>query len=122
MAVHCEETMEKRGFDEFISSFATASAIVYSDYFNWKLCVLIGILGRTWLKKNGPRSDKGTGSGWKKKGAAQFRIFNIGNTSPVPFAKGAEFGYKPTTDLQTRLKKFVRWYEKYYGSGKKSDH
>ncbi|MFS7925537.1 putative UDP-glucuronate 4-epimerase [Helianthus anomalus] len=25
-------------------------------------------------------------------------------------------------DLQTRLEKFVRWYEKYYGSGKKSDH
>ncbi|KAJ0478865.1 putative UDP-glucuronate 4-epimerase [Helianthus annuus] len=32
-----------------------------------------------------------------------------------------EFGYKPTTDLQTGLKKFFRWYEKYYGSGKKSD-
>ncbi|MFS7925498.1 putative UDP-glucuronate 4-epimerase [Helianthus anomalus] len=28
------------------------------------------------------------------------------------------FGYKPTTDLQMGLKKFVRWYEKYYGSGK----
>ncbi|KAM0069329.1 putative UDP-glucuronate 4-epimerase [Helianthus debilis subsp. tardiflorus] len=33
-----------------------------------------------------------------------------------------EFGYKPTTDLQMGLNKFVRWYEKYYGSGKKSDH
>ncbi|KAJ0630455.1 putative UDP-glucuronate 4-epimerase [Helianthus annuus] len=33
-----------------------------------------------------------------------------------------EFGYKPTTDLQMGLNKFVRWYEKYYGLGKKSDH
>jgi UDP-glucuronate 4-epimerase len=26
-----------------------------------------------------------------------------------------EFGYKPATDLQTGLKKFVRWYLSYYG-------
>lgn len=26
-----------------------------------------------------------------------------------------EFGYKPTTDLQTGLKKFVKWYLSYYG-------
>ncbi|KAF5775703.1 putative UDP-glucuronate 4-epimerase [Helianthus annuus] len=94
----------------------------------------------------------------RKKGAAQFRIFNLGNTLPVPVSDlvsilekllkvkaerrvmklprngdvpfthanislaQREFGYKPTTDLQTGLKKFVRWYEKYYGSGKKSDH
>ncbi|KAM0021603.1 putative UDP-glucuronate 4-epimerase [Helianthus debilis subsp. tardiflorus] len=32
-----------------------------------------------------------------------------------------EFGYRPTTDLQTGLKKFVRWYVSYYGAGKKSD-
>ncbi|KAJ0673137.1 putative UDP-glucuronate 4-epimerase [Helianthus annuus] len=103
-------------------------------------------------------AEKSTGSGGKKKGAAQFRIFNLGNTSPVPVSDlvsilekllkvkakrrvmklprngdvlfthanislaQREFGYKPTTDLQTGLKKFVRWYEKYYGSGKKSDH
>ncbi|KAJ0483686.1 putative UDP-glucuronate 4-epimerase [Helianthus annuus] len=98
------------------------------------------------------------GKWWKEERNAQFRIFNLGNTSPVPvsdlvsilekllkvkakrrvmklprngdvpFTHGnislaqREFGYKPTTDLQTRLMKFVRWYEKYYGSGKKSDH
>ncbi|KAJ0483734.1 putative UDP-glucuronate 4-epimerase [Helianthus annuus] len=103
-------------------------------------------------------TEKSTGSGGKKKGDAQFRIFNLGNTSPVPVSDlvsilekllkvkakrrvmklprngdvpfthanislaQREFGYKPTTDLQTGLKKFVRWYEKYYGSGKKSDH
>nr|AFK37408.1 unknown [Medicago truncatula] len=29
-----------------------------------------------------------------------------------------EFGYKPTTDIQTGLKKFVKWYLSYYGYGK----
>ncbi|XP_071691157.1 UDP-glucuronate 4-epimerase 3-like [Rutidosis leptorrhynchoides] len=103
-------------------------------------------------------AEKSTGSGGKKKGAAQLRVINLGNTSPVPvsdlvsilekllkvkakrrvmklprngdvpfthanisFAQ-REFGYKPTTDLQTGLKKFVKWYVTYYGSGKKSDH
>ncbi|KAI3498499.1 hypothetical protein L1887_34274 [Cichorium endivia] len=103
-------------------------------------------------------AEKSTGSGGKKKGPAQLRVFNLGNTSPVPvsdlvsilekllkvkakrmvmklprngdvqfthanisFAQ-REFGYKPTTDLQTGLKKFVRWYVSYYGSGKKSSH
>lgn len=102
-------------------------------------------------------TEKSTGSGGKKRGPAQLRVFNLGNTSPVPvselvgilerllkvkakrmvmklprngdvqfthanisFAR-REFGYKPTTDLQTGLKKFVRWYISYYGSGKKSD-
>ncbi|OIT31344.1 PREDICTED: UDP-glucuronate 4-epimerase 3-like [Nicotiana attenuata] len=101
-------------------------------------------------------AEKSTGSGGKKKGPAQLRVFNLGNTSPVPvsdlvsilerllkvkakrsvmklprngdvqfthanisFAK-RELGYKPTTDLQTGLKKFVRWYLSYYGDGKKS--
>ncbi|MFS7925567.1 putative UDP-glucuronate 4-epimerase [Helianthus anomalus] len=80
-------------------------------------------------------AEKSTGSGGKKKGAAQFRIFNLGNAMPVPVSDIAsilekllkvkakwEFGYKPTTDLQMGLKKFVRWYEKYYGSGNRSDH
>lgn len=102
-------------------------------------------------------AEKSTGSGGKKKGPAQLRVFNLGNTSPVPVndlvsilekllkkkAKKVvlkmprngdvqfthanvtlarkELGYKPTTDLQTGLKKFVKWYLWYYsGSGKKS--
>ncbi|KAK9275271.1 hypothetical protein L1049_022533 [Liquidambar formosana] len=96
-------------------------------------------------------SGKSTGSGGKKRGPAPYRIFNLGNTSPVtvptlvsilerhlktkakrnvvdmpgngdvPFTHAnislarREFGYKPTTDLQTGLKKFVRWYLSYYG-------
>ncbi|KAF5200769.1 Udp-glucuronate 4-epimerase [Thalictrum thalictroides] len=102
-------------------------------------------------------AEKSTGSGGKKKGPAQLRVFNLGNTSPVPVTKlvsilerllkvkankvmlkmprngdvqfthanitlaQRELGYKPTTDLQTGLKKFVRWYLSYYSSsGKKS--
>ncbi|KAL8037268.1 hypothetical protein ABFX02_11G029400 [Erythranthe guttata] len=96
-------------------------------------------------------AKRSTGSGGKKRGPAQFRIFNLGNTSPVtvpmmvgilekqlktkahknvvempgngdvPFTHAnissarIELGYKPTTDLQTGLKKFVRWYLSYYG-------
>ncbi|KAF9616706.1 hypothetical protein IFM89_031723 [Coptis chinensis] len=101
-------------------------------------------------------AEKSTGSGGKKKGPAQLRVFNLGNTSPVPVTKlvsilerllkvkanrvmlkmprngdvqfthanitlaQRELGYKPSTDLQTGLKKFVRWYLSYYSSGKKS--
>lgn len=101
-------------------------------------------------------AEKSTGSGGKKKGPAQLRVFNLGNTSPVPVsdlvsvlerllkAKAKrnimklprngdvqfthanislaqrELGYKPTTDLQTGLKKFVRWYLSYYSGGKKA--
>lgn len=101
-------------------------------------------------------AEKSTGSGGKKNGPAQLRVFNLGNTSPVPvselvsilerllkvkakrvvmklprngdvpythanisFAK-RELGYKPTTDLKTGLKKFVRWYTNYYKAGKAS--
>ncbi|GAB2291215.1 UDP-glucuronate 4-epimerase 3 [Dionaea muscipula] len=102
-------------------------------------------------------AERSTGSsGGKKTGPAQLRVFNLGNTSPVPvsdlvgilekllkvkakrivmklprngdvqythanisFAQ-RELGYKPTTDLQTGLKKFVRWYLSYYKSGKKT--
>ncbi|KAL2936196.1 UDP-glucuronate 4-epimerase 1 [Bienertia sinuspersici] len=96
-------------------------------------------------------SGKSTGSGGKKRGAAPYRIYNLGNTQPVtvptlvgilekhlkvkakknvvempgngdvPFTHAnislarKDFGYKPTTDLQTGLKKFVRWYLTYYG-------
>lgn len=102
-------------------------------------------------------AKKSTGSGGKKKGPAQLRIFNLGNTSPVPVSElvnilekllkvkakrkvlpmprngdvkfthanislaHKELRYKPGTDLETGLKKFVRWYLSYYpGSGKKS--
>lgn len=96
-------------------------------------------------------AKKSTGSGGKKHGAAQYRIFNLGNTSPVtvpmmvgyleknlkvkakkkmvdmpgngdvPFTHAnislamRELGYRPGTDLQTGLKKFVKWYLSYYG-------
>ncbi|WMV60266.1 hypothetical protein MTR67_053651 [Solanum verrucosum] len=96
-------------------------------------------------------AGKSTGSGGKKRGPAMFRIFNLGNTSPVtvpmmvamlekhlkvkakkhvldmpgngdvPFTHAnislaqKELGYKPTTNLQTGLGKFVRWYLSYYG-------
>ncbi|CAL9747562.1 unnamed protein product [Musa acuminata subsp. burmannicoides] len=92
-----------------------------------------------------------TGSGSKKRGPAQLRVYNLGNTSPVPVAKMVgileellgkkakknvvtlpqngdvpythanvslaekDFGYRPTTDLATGLKKFVKWYVEYYG-------
>ncbi|XP_071697040.1 UDP-glucuronate 4-epimerase 2-like isoform X2 [Rutidosis leptorrhynchoides] len=102
-------------------------------------------------------AEKSTGSGGKKRGPAQLRVLNLGNTSPVPVSElvrilerllkveakrmvmklprngdvqfthanislaRREFGYKPSTDLQTGLKKFVRWYISYYGSGKRKD-
>ncbi|XP_075494362.1 UDP-glucuronate 4-epimerase 3-like [Primulina tabacum] len=101
-------------------------------------------------------SEKSTGSGGKKKGPAQLRVFNLGNTAPVPVADlvsiletllkvkakrlvmklprngdvqfthanislaQRELGYKPSTDLQTGLKKFTRWYLGYYSNGNKS--
>ncbi|KAJ9182480.1 hypothetical protein P3X46_006472 [Hevea brasiliensis] len=96
-------------------------------------------------------AEKSTGSGGKKKGPAQLRVYNLGNTSPVPVGKLVsilesllnikakkhvikmprngdvpythanvslayrDFGYKPTTDLSTGLRKFVKWYASYYG-------
>ncbi|GAV58967.1 Epimerase domain-containing protein [Cephalotus follicularis] len=95
-------------------------------------------------------AEKSTGSGGKKRGPAQLRTYNLGNTSPVPVgglvsilesllnikAKKhvikmplngdvpfthanvslayRDFGYKPTTDLLTGLRKFVKWYVGYY--------
>lgn len=100
-------------------------------------------------------AKKSTGSGGKKRGPAQLRVFNLGNTSPVPVTRlvsilekllkvkakkklmpiprngdvmfthakissaQRELGYKPTTDLETGLKKFVQWYLKYYSSSAK---
>ena len=99
-------------------------------------------------------AKKSTGSGGKKRGNAQLRIYNLGNTSPVPVTQLVrilekllkvkaktkvlplprngdvrfthanislayrELGYKPTTDLETGLKKFVRWYLNYYSHSK----
>ncbi|KAJ1698600.1 hypothetical protein LUZ63_007112 [Rhynchospora breviuscula] len=96
-------------------------------------------------------AEKSTGTGGKKRRPAQYRIYNLGNTSPVtvpnlvailerhlkvkakknvvempgngdvPFTHAnislarAELGYKPTTNLETGLKKFVKWYLSYYG-------
>ncbi|XP_062029324.1 UDP-glucuronate 4-epimerase 3-like [Rosa rugosa] len=100
-------------------------------------------------------AKKSTGSGGKKKGPAQLRVFNLGNTSPVPVSNlvsilekhlkvkakkkvlpmprngdvmfthanislaHKELRYKPSTDLQTGLKKFVKWYLNYYHGSKK---
>lgn len=96
-------------------------------------------------------AGKSTGSGGKKTRPAMYRIFNLGNTSPVsvPDLVGIlekhlkvkakknfvdmpgngdvsfthanislarrEIGYKPTTDLENGLRKFVKWYLEYYG-------
>ena len=96
-------------------------------------------------------AEKSTGSGGQKRGPAQLRVYNLGNTSPVgvgklvsilegllnvkakkhvitmprngdvPFTHAnvtlarKDFGYKPTTDLATGLRKFVKWYVGYYG-------
>ncbi|KAE9450725.1 hypothetical protein C3L33_17377, partial [Rhododendron williamsianum] len=94
---------------------------------------------------------KSTGTGGKKRAPAQLRVYNLGNTAPVPVEKLVgilesllgvkakkhvikmprngdvpfthanvslayrDFGYKPTTDLATGLRKFVKWYVSYYG-------
>ncbi|KAK9159901.1 hypothetical protein Syun_006242 [Stephania yunnanensis] len=96
-------------------------------------------------------AEKSTGSGGRKRGPAQLRVYNLGNTAPVtvgrlvgileellgvkakkrvvkmprngdvPFTHAnvslayRDFGYKPTTDLGSGLKKFVKWYVGYYG-------
>ncbi|KAE8694580.1 UDP-glucuronate 4-epimerase 4 [Hibiscus syriacus] len=100
-------------------------------------------------------AKKSTGSGGKKRRPAQLRIFNLGNTSPVPVSRLVsilekllkvkakkkvvalprngdvefthanitlamkELGYKPTTDLEAGLKKFVKWYLGFYSGSKK---
>uniref|UniRef100_A0A1D1YRJ1 UDP-glucuronate 4-epimerase n=1 Tax=Anthurium amnicola TaxID=1678845 RepID=A0A1D1YRJ1_9ARAE len=104
-------------------------------------------------------AEKSTGTGGKKRGPAQLRLYNLGNTSPVPVTElvgilerllkkkahkkvvkmprngdvqfthanislaQRELGYRPSTDLQTGLKRFVRWYLDYYPSsgGKRSN-
>lgn len=52
---------------------------------------------------------------------AKIKILDMPGNGDVPFTHAnitsarKELGYKPTTDLQTGLKKFVRWYLSYYG-------
>eukprot|EP00252_Welwitschia_mirabilis_P000060 TRINITY_DN10037_c0_g1_i1.p1 TRINITY_DN10037_c0_g1~~TRINITY_DN10037_c0_g1_i1.p1 ORF type:complete len:438 (+),score=59.05 TRINITY_DN10037_c0_g1_i1:418-1731(+) len=96
-------------------------------------------------------AEQSTGTGGKKSGPAQLRVYNLGNTSPVtvpelvrilegllkvkakrnvirmpsngdvPFTHAnvtlaqMELGYRPTTDLASGLKQFVKWYLSYYG-------
>lgn len=91
----------------------------------------------------------GTPGGGKKREKAQLRVYNLGNTSPVPVSRlvgilenllgikakknivkmpsngdvpythanvslaHGDFGYKPSTDLATGLRKFVKWYVDY---------
>ncbi|KAL4301860.1 hypothetical protein GQ457_10G016200 [Hibiscus cannabinus] len=56
---------------------------------------------------------------------AKRKIVEMPGNGDVPFTHAnislaqREFGYKPTTDLQTGLKKFVRWYLSYYGYTRK---
>ncbi|XP_038678608.1 UDP-glucuronate 4-epimerase 5-like [Tripterygium wilfordii] len=100
-------------------------------------------------------AKKSTGSRGKKRGPAQLRIFNLGNTTPVPVSRlvsilekhlkvkarkmvmplpsngdvefthanislaQTELGYRPTTDLETGMKKFVQWYLNHYDRSRK---
>ncbi|KAL9666284.1 hypothetical protein QQ045_000611 [Rhodiola kirilowii] len=92
-------------------------------------------------------AKRSTGIDGKKRGPAQFRIFNLGNTNPVPVEKlvsilekllgksakrkivqmpmngdvqythanislaARELGYRPSTDLETGLKKFTKCFQ-----------
>jgi UDP-glucuronate 4-epimerase len=60
---------------------------------------------------------------------AKRKVIDMPGNGDVPFTHAnislarRELGYKPTTDLQTGLKKFVRWYLSYYGYNQgKSSH
>ncbi|KAJ3677151.1 hypothetical protein LUZ60_002875 [Juncus effusus] len=100
-------------------------------------------------------AGKSTGTGGTKHGPAPYRIYNLGNTSPltvpnlVAILEGylkvkakkhvvempgngdvafthanitlarVELGYKPKTNLEEGLKKFVKWYLSYYGYSSK---
>ncbi|KAA3468376.1 UDP-glucuronate 4-epimerase 1-like [Gossypium australe] len=56
---------------------------------------------------------------------AKRKIVEMPGNGDVPYTHAnislarREFGYKPTTDLQTGLKKFVKWYLSYYGYNRK---
>eukprot|EP01018_Ginkgo_biloba_P014341 Gb_06935 [translate_table: standard] len=60
-------------------------------------------------------AERSTGSGGKR------NVMQMPSNGDVPFTHAnvtlahLELGYKPTTDLQTGLKKFVKWYLSYHG-------
>ncbi|KAJ0673175.1 putative UDP-glucuronate 4-epimerase [Helianthus annuus] len=85
MAVHCEEKWRNGFF--FTKDILKGKSIPVFEWGNHGTVVhdftyiddiVKGCLGAL------DTAEKSTGSGWKKKGAAQFRNFNLGNTSPVP--------------------------------------
>ena len=61
----------------------------------------------------------------QQKVKAKRNMMKLPRNGDVPFTHAnissaqREFGYKPSTDLQTGLKKFVRWYLGYYKQGGK---
>ncbi|KAJ9129016.1 hypothetical protein P3X46_034216 [Hevea brasiliensis] len=79
-------------------------------------------------------AEKSTGSGGKKKVGklvsilesllnikAKKHVIKMPRNGDVPYTHAnvslayRDFGYKPTTDLSTGLRKFVKWYASYYG-------
>ncbi|KAG2332092.1 hypothetical protein Bca52824_003272 [Brassica carinata] len=121
-----------------------------SSYVHSNIAGLVNLLEGRLIRRRRVQEPEG------RRGPAQLRVFNLGNTSPVPVSDlvsilerqlkvkakrnvikmprngdvpfthanislaQRELGYKPTTDLQTGLKKFVRWYLSYYAGEKKA--
>lgn len=130
-----------------ITIFRTADGKDVARDFTYIDDVVKGCLGAL----DTAEKSTGTSGGGPKTDPAQLRIYNLGNTSPVPVTKlvsilegllgvkakknivtmpsngdvpfthanvslaAGDFGYRPTTDLATGLRKFVRWYVHYYG-------
>ncbi|KAG1363463.1 UDP-glucuronate 4-epimerase 6 [Cocos nucifera] len=128
-----------------ITLFKTRDGVDVQRDFTYIDDVIQGCLGAL------DTAGKSTGSGGKKRGPAQLRVYNLGNKSPVPVSKMVaileqllgkkakknvvtmpmngdvpythanvssaekDFGYRPTTDLATGLRRFVKWYVEYYG-------
>lgn len=57
----------------------------------------------------------------QKKFSSKKHVIKMPRNGDVPFTHAnvslayRDFGYKPTTDLATGLRKFVKWYVSYYG-------
>ncbi|KAL5815257.1 hypothetical protein ACOSQ4_025898 [Xanthoceras sorbifolium] len=86
-------------------------------------------------------AKKSTGSGGKKRGTARLvsllekilkvkakkKVLPLPRNGDVEFTHAnislaqRELGYKPTTDLEFGLKKFVRWYLSYYSGSRKKN-
>ncbi|PKA54466.1 UDP-glucuronate 4-epimerase 6 [Apostasia shenzhenica] len=128
-----------------ITIFRTAAGDEVARDFTYIDDVVKGCLGAL------DTSQRSTGVAGKKTSPAQLRVYNLGNTSPVPVSRlvailegligvkakknvvtmpsngdvpfthanvslaAGDFGYRPTTDLSTGLRKFVKWYVQYYG-------